>query len=86
MGNWHRQDILAAVRKRGTSLSSLSRSFGLHPGVLRVALDRKVPRYNQIIAEFLEKRRHDIWPEWYGPDDEPVQKTPYERRSERSAA
>ncbi|SPY65945.1 DNA-binding transcriptional regulator Nlp [Providencia alcalifaciens] len=39
--DWHPADIIAAIRKRGTTLSAISRSVGLNPSTLNNALSRR---------------------------------------------
>lgn len=40
----HRADIIAAIRKRGKTLTQLSVEAGLHPRTLGNALERKYPK------------------------------------------
>ncbi|MCE4179347.1 transcriptional regulator, partial [Escherichia coli] len=51
--NWHRADIVAALHKRGLSLSALSRQHGLASRTLNNAFERHYPRAEKIIAEAL---------------------------------
>jgi Ner family transcriptional regulator len=67
---WHQQDILAEVRKRGATISSLSRDHGLSRGTLQTAFYKRYPRGQRIIAEFLGLTCHELWPHWFGPNDE----------------
>lgn len=52
--DWHPADIIAAIKKRGTSLSALSRNAGLRPSTLNNALARRWPKGEKIIADFLK--------------------------------
>lgn len=63
--NWHRADILAAIKKRGTTLAQLSRENGLHERTLYNALERHWPKGERIISEFLNIPPHIIWPGRY---------------------
>ncbi|HHD2940104.1 MULTISPECIES: helix-turn-helix domain-containing protein [Enterobacteriaceae] len=63
--NWHRADIVAALHKRGLSLSALSRQHGLASRTLSNAFERHYPRAEQIIADALEITPDIIWPERY---------------------
>lgn len=65
---WHRADIVAAVRKSGSTLRRLSIENGFAPSTLRASLERIHPRAHDIIATFVGKSRQDIWPNFYGPD------------------
>ncbi|WP_413483199.1 helix-turn-helix domain-containing protein [Morganella psychrotolerans] len=63
--NWHRADILAAIKKKGATLAQLSRENGLHERTLYNALERHWPKGERIISEFLDIPPHIIWPERY---------------------
>lgn len=69
--DWHRADIIAAVRKTGTDLSKLSIRNGLGRGVLRNCLNHPYPKYERIIAEHLGTHPHIIWPSRYRADGSP---------------
>jgi Ner family transcriptional regulator len=63
--NWHRADIVAAVHRRGTNLTQLARANNRADSTLRAALsDPRLPS-NKIIAAFLGKQLHEIWPAWF---------------------
>lgn len=64
--DWHRADIIAELRKKGTSLASLSRSSGLNSRTLNNALDRRYPKAERIIADELGVHPSEIWPSRYG--------------------
>ncbi|EGT4311834.1 helix-turn-helix domain-containing protein [Cronobacter sakazakii] len=63
--NWHRADILAAIKKRGGTLAQLSRDNGLHERTLYNALERHWPKGERIIADYIGEKVQDIWPERY---------------------
>ncbi|WNN43662.1 MULTISPECIES: helix-turn-helix domain-containing protein [Winslowiella] len=63
--DWHREDILAAVRKKKKSLSALSRENGLSSGTLGNALTRPWPRGEEIIASAIGLPPEEIWPSRY---------------------
>lgn len=63
--NWHRADILAAIRKQGTTLAELSRSAGLHERTLYNALERPWRKGEQIISHCIGVPAEQIWPERY---------------------
>jgi Ner family transcriptional regulator len=69
--NWHKQDIIAAVRKRGTTLNRLSIERGFFRNTLNDACTKRFPRAQQVIADFLGVTRQEIWPEFYRPDGSP---------------
>lgn len=64
---WHQQDILAAIRKRGATVSSLNREHGFRPGVLRSAFYKRWPKGQRIIADYIGEPVEALWPHWYGP-------------------
>lgn len=63
--NWHPADIIAALKKRGTSLSALSRQAGLASSTLTNALTRRCPNGERLIAEALGIAPEQIWPARY---------------------
>jgi Ner family transcriptional regulator len=67
--DWHPADIIAALRKRGTSLAALSRASGLCSSTLANALSRPWPKGEWLIAMALEVHPAEIWPSrYYDPD------------------
>ncbi|WP_435946357.1 DNA-binding transcriptional regulator SfsB [Dryocola sp. BD586] len=63
--DWHPADIIAGLRKRGTSLAAESRKAGLNSATLANALTRPWPKGEQIIARALETQPWIIWPSRY---------------------
>lgn len=62
---WHPADIIAGLRKKGTSLAALSRASGLSSSTLANALTRPWPKGEHLIAEALGVEPSVIWPERY---------------------
>lgn len=62
---WHPQDIIAAVRKRGSTLQTLSRQHGFNRITFNKSVTMRFPRAHQIIADFLGVPRQEIWPQFY---------------------
>ncbi|WP_145536008.1 helix-turn-helix domain-containing protein [Yersinia thracica] len=63
--DWHHADIIAAIRKKGSSLSALSRGAGLNLSTLSNAINRHWPKGETIIANFLGVEAAEIWPSRY---------------------
>lgn len=63
--DWHPADIIAGLRKRGTSLAALSRQSGLVSSTLANALNRHWPKGERLIAEALGVAPEQIWPSRY---------------------
>lgn len=63
--NWHPVDIIAALKKQGTSLAALSRKAGLSSSTLANALSRPWPKGELLIAQALNVPPDVIWPERY---------------------
>ncbi len=63
--DWHRADIVAALHKRGVTLSQLSRDQGLAARTLNNAFERHYPRAEGLIARALEMEPEEIWPSRY---------------------
>ncbi len=68
---WHRQEILAAVRMKQTTLAALARENGLSRNTMYWALAKRHERANAIIAAFLGVPMHELWPSWYAPTVSP---------------
>lgn len=64
-GDWHNADILAALKKNGWNIASLSRHVGYTRGALYQALLRKWPKGEAIIAEAIGVKPEVIWPSRY---------------------
>ncbi len=63
--DWHRADIVAALKKRGFSVRQLSRDSGLGENTLANALRSPWPKGERIIAAALEMEPSEIWPTRY---------------------
>ncbi|MCC8466484.1 helix-turn-helix domain-containing protein [Photorhabdus bodei] len=63
--DWHQADIIAALRKRGTTLAALSRESGLSSSTLSNALILRWPKGERIIADRLGVHPSEIWPSRY---------------------
>lgn len=63
--DWHSADIIAALKKRGTSLSAVSREAGLASSTLANTLIRHWPKGERLIAQALEVTPEQIWPSRY---------------------
>nr|WP_113867439.1 helix-turn-helix transcriptional regulator [Brenneria salicis]NMN92006.1 Nlp family transcriptional regulator [Brenneria salicis ATCC 15712 = DSM 30166]RBP61315.1 Nlp family transcriptional regulator [Brenneria salicis ATCC 15712 = DSM 30166]RLM30313.1 DNA-binding protein [Brenneria salicis ATCC 15712 = DSM 30166] len=59
--NWHPADIIAALKKRGTSLAAVSRNAGLASSTLT----KHWPKGERLIAEALGVAPEKIWPSRY---------------------
>ena len=66
---WHHADIVAAVKKKGTTMRALSLDSGFAASTLQASLYRVHPAAHTVIATFLGRTRHDIWPAWYDEND-----------------
>lgn len=60
--SWHREDIRAAIRKKDETLSSLARKNNIPESTMRNALSKPVKSAELVIASFLEKPLHELWP------------------------
>ena len=63
--DWHPADIIAALKKRGTSLAAVSRNAGLASSTLANALTKHWPKGEKLIAEELGVSPAEIWPSRY---------------------
>lgn len=79
-GGWHAEDIKAAIRKRGTTLSALATQAELHESTVRNALYRPIPAAADVIAGFLGLPKHALWPDWFDAEGHRI----YHRNRSRS--
>ncbi|MBI0094456.1 DNA-binding protein [Gilliamella apicola] len=63
--DWHPADIIAALKKKGTTLANLSRQSGLSSSTLSNALARPWTKGEFIIAQALDVEPNEIWPSRY---------------------
>lgn len=63
--DWHRADIVAALKKRGWSVRALSMAAGLAPNTLGTALQCPYKKGEKIIADALGIPPDEIWPQRY---------------------
>lgn len=77
--DWHPADIIAGLRKKGTSMAAVSRAAGLSSSTLANAVIRRWPKGERLIADALGVRPQDIWPSRYPVEEE-------NNRAKRSSA
>jgi Ner family transcriptional regulator len=65
LAGWHPEDVKAAIRKRGVTLTDLSLRNNYSEAYLRNALLRPLFEAEQIIARFLGVPADAIWPDRY---------------------
>ena len=70
--DWHPEDVKAAVRKTGVTLTSLALQHGLSESAVRQTLRRPMPRVEAIIAAHLGIRPQAIWPSRYDRRGRPL--------------
>lgn len=63
--DWHPADIIAGLRKKGTTLAAVSREAGLASSTLANALTKHWPKGERLIAESLGVSPAEIWPSRY---------------------
>lgn len=63
--DWHPADIIAALKKTGTTLAALSREAGLSSSTLSNTLIRPWPKGEWLIANKLDIHPSVIWPSRY---------------------
>ena len=63
--DWHPADIIAGLRKKGTTLAAVSRGAGLASSTLANTLNRRWPKGERLIANVLGKSPDEIWPSRY---------------------
>lgn len=63
--DWHKADIIAALRKKGTTMAALSRNVGLSSNTLANTISRPWPKGEYVIASALGIHPAEIWPSRY---------------------
>ena len=63
LGDWHSADVVASLRKRGTTLRQLARAHGYQH--IQAALTRPWWAVEQLIAKTLGVSAEEIWPSRY---------------------
>lgn len=63
--DWHKADIIAALRKKGTSLAAVSREAGLSSSTLANALSRPWAKGEMLISKAIGIPASTIWPSRY---------------------
>ena len=63
--DWHRADIIAALKKQGWSIRALAAQANVHPTTLYSALVKAYPKSERVIADALGMRPEQIWPQRY---------------------
>ncbi len=67
----HPEQIKAAVRMRGTTLTALARAAGLHPRAITLAMRQPWPRAEMALADFLGCSPADLFPDRYDANGNP---------------
>ncbi|WP_067589509.1 MULTISPECIES: helix-turn-helix domain-containing protein [Eikenella] len=63
--DWHRADIIAALKKQGWSIRALAAQANVHPTTLYSALVKPYPKSERVIADALGMKPEQIWPQRY---------------------
>jgi Ner family transcriptional regulator len=64
--DWHPEDVKAAIRKKGSTLSDLATRAGVSKQTVSAAIERRASeRIDLLIADFLGLKPHQIWPSRY---------------------
>ncbi len=64
--DWHPADVVAALHKAGWTLRRLSRHYGYANGTtISVALHRRWPKGQRLIADAIGVPPEEIWPSRY---------------------
>ena len=70
--DWHPEDVKAAIRKRGSTLTALALANGLSESAVRRALICPWPKVQAVIAQHLGLRPIEIWPTRYDARGRPL--------------
>lgn len=83
--DWHPEDIKAAIRKSGITLTALALENGLAENAVRQTLLRPWPRVQAIIAARLGRRPEEIWPSRYDAQGKPIGRSRHDRHRSTEA-
>jgi Ner family transcriptional regulator len=83
LSGWHAEDVKAAIRKQGVTLTDLARANGFGESYLRNTLMRPLYEGEQIIARFLRTPAETIWPDRYDANGKPNYRRWHLQRSSR---
>ncbi|MBE2895488.1 DNA-binding protein [Pasteurellaceae bacterium HPA106] len=61
VSDWHRADIIAALKKQGWTLRALAKETQLSYSTIRTALDRPYPKVERLIADAIGVPAELIW-------------------------
>lgn len=83
--DWHPEDVKAALRKKGTTLTALSLQNGFSECLVRRVIGSgRSARVQAIIADILGTKPQAIWPSRYNADGTPRRRN--QRRGNAPAA
>ncbi|WNJ89132.1 transcriptional regulator [Bosea sp. 685] len=68
--NWTKQQILFALRERGTTAAELASKAQMSRFTVYGGLERPYPKVHDLISEALSMPRQAIWPEFYDANGE----------------
>lgn len=82
----HKEDIKAAIRKKGVSMSQLSLSLGLHESTVRRNIcGMHMPHVEPLIARFIDKPLHEIWPDRWDTENIRIRPISNKKKAKASA-
>lgn len=67
-----RHAIKAEIYRRGETLVSLAIKNNLKENDVRIALAKRFPKADIVIADFLNLRLHELWPNRYDHNDDSI--------------
>lgn len=70
--DWHPEQVKAAIRMRGMTLTQLALTAGYDESAVRRTLRHRWPAVERVIAKFLGIRPQSIWPSRYDRTGNPV--------------
>lgn len=83
---WDREEIKAALRRKGYTLTALAREHKVARTYFSQVMVQPMPRGEQIIADTLGVPVHKIWPARYQSDGQPLRGRFLPERDKKLAA
>ncbi|VVE68753.1 hypothetical protein PAN31117_03050 [Pandoraea anapnoica] len=69
---WHKEDIKAAIRKKGINMTKLAKMFGIPPSNVRNACVRPVASGEKAISAFIQVPLYVLWPDRWTPEGQRI--------------
>lgn len=70
--DWHPADVVAALKKKGTSLAEIERQNGYARTALSMLWTQRWPKAQELVAKAIGVKPSEIWPSRYDEKGAPL--------------